>query len=165
MELLNVYNTKGERLDNMVERGYQDSNLGDDEFVGISQIYIENNEGKYLIEESAKKTGNKYLPVGGHISYGETPYETIIREVKEEIGLDILSDNVISLGFIITDARIRFLFYLKKTVDIDKLVLQKEEVLNISYMSVDEISKLINKGLMHPSHKELLKRILEYKNR
>ncbi len=165
MELLNVYNTKGESLNKMVERGYQDSNLDDGEFVGIAQIYIENDEGKYLIEESAKKTGNKYLPAGGHISYGETPYETIIREVKEEIGLDISSDNVISLGFIITDARIRFLFYLKKNVDIDKLVLQKEEVLNISYMSVDEISKLINKGLMHPSHKELLKRILEYKNR
>ena len=31
----------------------------------------------------------KYLPVGGHIDRDETPEEAVLREVKEESGLDI----------------------------------------------------------------------------
>ena len=35
------------------------------------------------------KKYDKYLPVGGHIDRDETPVEAVMREVKEESGLDI----------------------------------------------------------------------------
>ena len=34
---------------------------------------------------------NKYIGVGGHVEKDETPDEAIVREVKEETGLDLLS--------------------------------------------------------------------------
>ena len=34
---------------------------------------------------------NKYIGVGGHVEKGETPDQALIREVKEETGLDLLS--------------------------------------------------------------------------
>ena len=165
MELLDIYNKDGKVTGKTVDR-YDESYLfADDEYMAISQIYIENSEGKYLIEESAKKTGNRFLPVGGHIAHGETPYETIIREVKEEIGLDISKENIIFLGYIVDDLRLRFIYYLKKDVDLIKLILQPEEVLNVSYMNEEKIKELISKELMHPSHNILLKMVLDYKKR
>ena len=33
---------------------------------------------------------HKWFPVGGHVELNETPEETAIREVKEEVGLDVV---------------------------------------------------------------------------
>lgn len=82
MEILDIYDGNGKLTGRTINREDMDTSMKEGDYVAISQIYIENDEGKFLIEESAKKRGNKYLPAGGHISTGEDPYTTIIREVK-----------------------------------------------------------------------------------
>ncbi len=54
MELLNVYNQKDNPTDKTIERGKQNQFLNNNEYVAIAQIYIENEKGEFLIEESAK---------------------------------------------------------------------------------------------------------------
>ena len=50
-------------------------------------------DGKYLMLHRVKKENDlnkdKYLGVGGHFEYGESPDECLIREVKEETGLTL----------------------------------------------------------------------------
>ena len=62
--------------------------------------YIEKDD-KYLMLHRTKKENDinkdKWLGVGGRFEEGESPEECIIREVKEETGLDI--KNVIPCGF------------------------------------------------------------------
>ncbi|MBR3879826.1 MAG: NUDIX domain-containing protein, partial [Clostridia bacterium] len=43
--------------------------------------------GKVLMQKAIDDDG--YAFIGGHVSFGETTAETIIREFKEEIGADI----------------------------------------------------------------------------
>ena len=56
--------------------------------------YIEK-ENKYLMlhRTSKKKDGNKdkWIGVGGHFENGESPEECLLREVKEETGLELTS--------------------------------------------------------------------------
>jgi hypothetical protein len=58
---------------------------------------------------------------------------------------------------------LRYLFYLKKDIDISNVVVQDSEVDSVYFMSVDEIKELIDNNLMLKSHgilfNELCKRV------
>ena len=86
-----------------------------------------------------------------------------MREAKEELGYDIPKERLVYLEFIVINGRVRHIFYLKDNINIQSLTLQKKEVKNVTYMSVNTIKNLINKGLMRPSQKLLLERVLKYK--
>ena len=51
----------------------------------VAGILIHN--GKVLLQKPTNDTG--YAFPGGHVEFGETNEETLIREFKEEIGADI----------------------------------------------------------------------------
>ena len=59
-----------------------------------SLCYIENN-GKYLMLHRTKKENDinkdKWLGIGGKFEDGESPEESVVREVKEETGLTLNS--------------------------------------------------------------------------
>ena len=54
---------------------------------------IQNDEGKILLCDSHKWPGIYTVP-GGHVELGETCEDALVRECKEEVGLDV---NVIEL--------------------------------------------------------------------
>ena len=57
-------------------------------------IYLEKDIQYLMLYRNKKKKDinkNKYIGVGGHVEKGETPDEAVVREVKEETGLDLLS--------------------------------------------------------------------------
>ena len=165
MELLDVYNSKGEITGKIVPRGSKDEAFGPDEHIAVAIIYIENSKGEFLIQKTSKEKGGIYSSTGGHIDHGETPYETIVRETKEEIGLDISNENVISLGHICVDFPVRFIFYLKKDVNIDDLVLDKTEVESMHYMTKEDLRKVIDEGKMHKGLIFVLEEVLKYKEK
>ncbi len=161
MELLDVYDDNGNVTGKVIERGNKSLNKG--EHIAVGVIFIENDNGEYLIQKTSKEKGGYYSSTGGHIDHGEDAYTTIIREVKEELGIDISKDDVIDLGFIEDRFILRFTFYLRKNVNLNDVVLQSEEVESVSYKSADEIRKLLDNGLMHEGHYKVLQRVLDYK--
>ncbi len=54
------------------------------------------NDGKILLQRSNGDEG--YAIVGGHVAFGETTDETIVREFKEELGADIKVERLIAVG-------------------------------------------------------------------
>ena len=162
MELLDVYNSNGETTGKVVQRDDKNAVFNGDEHIGVSIIYIQNNNGKFLMQKTSPDKGGTYSSTGGHIIHGETPTETIIRETYEEIGLDISNENFIELGHICVDFPVRFIFYLKKDVDLNNLKLQEKEVDSVYYFSVQEIKKMIDEGKIHKGHRVVFEKILEY---
>ncbi len=66
--------------------------------VGIG-VLIENGDGKVLLglRKGSHGAGEWSFP-GGHLEFGETVFQTAIREVKEETDLDVASCELISVA-------------------------------------------------------------------
>jgi 8-oxo-dGTP diphosphatase len=59
----------------------------------IAAIILENEKGEFLLALRDNKPGipfpNHWDLIGGHVEEGETPEEALVREVKEELDIDL----------------------------------------------------------------------------
>ncbi len=152
MELLDIYDNNGFVTGKKIVRGDKTTKLNKNEHIAIAVIFIENDNGEFLIQRTTKEKGNCFSSTGGHVDSGETPLEAIKREVKEEIGINIDNDTIEEYGFLSYDMPLRFIFYIKKNIDLKDVKVQKEEVKYVKYMTVQEIKELISKHQMLESH-------------
>lgn len=163
MELLDIYNDEGQVTGRKIIRGDKSVILNNNEYIAVAVIYIENSNGMYLMQKTSKEKGGEFASTGGHIGSGETPLKTIKREVFEELGIDISNDDIKELGYIIYNKAIRYMFYLKKDINIEDIKVQKEEVEYAKYMTTKEIKNLIEKNMITKSHGVIFNEILKFK--
>lgn len=163
MELIDVYDDNGKRTGKVVERGIRDSSFKKGEHIAVAIIYIENSKGEFLIQKTSKQKNSRYSSTGGYVLHNEEPIDAIKREVNEELGIDISNDKIFDLGYIVVDFPVRFLFYLKKDIDLKDIIIQEEEVEKVLYMNKKELKEIIKKGLIHKAHAKVLDRVLEFK--
>lgn len=149
MEILSIYDNEKNKTDRKIIRG-ENLNIGDHILIAI--VFIKNKEGKYLIQKTSHEKGGLYSSTGGHVLYNETSKDAIIREIKEELGIEVKDEELEYVGDILLGIPFADIFYLEKDIDINKLSLQKEEVDSVSYMTEDEIYNLILKDKMLKSH-------------
>ena len=152
MELLDVYDNNGNVTGRTIIRGDKTAVLNENEHIAVAVIFIENENGEFLIQKTSEEKGGEYSSTGGHVDSGETPLTTIKREVKEELGYNIDNEKIEEYGFMLYDMPIRYLYYLKKNIPLSELKIQKEEVADVEYMSVSKIKELIESNQMLKSH-------------
>jgi 8-oxo-dGTP diphosphatase len=67
-------------------------------FYGSTICYLKNSD-KVLFLKFSKKWGQVYAPPGGKINEGETPTECIIREFKEEAGIELINPTLKGISY------------------------------------------------------------------
>lgn len=163
MELLDVYDNNGNVTGRTIVRGDKTAILNENEHIAVAVIFIENDNGEFLIQKTSQEKGGEFSSTGGHVDSGETPLVAIKREVKEELGFNIDDEQIDEYGFLLYDKPLRYLYYLKKNISLDKLAIQKEEVEYVEYMSVSKINELIETNQMLKSHGIMFKELMEKK--
>lgn len=118
---------------------------------------IDKNKNVLLQKRSASKKAwpNMWdVTVGGHVDAGEFGRRALIREAKEELGLDITDDDIKYLvGSTSIDTakginkHYNECYLILKDVDISEIKLQKEEVSEVHYFSKAEILERIDNNL------------------
>ena len=136
-------------------------------YIIVVLVFIQNSEGKFLIQKRSKRKNGKYATTGGHPKSGESSIQGIITEVNEEIGLK-LNSNDLKLYFSgKSDAERVFWddYYVKMDVkDIKKLKLQEEEVGLVEWLSEDEIKQLMKEDKFFKNHYEEFEILLDWLN-
>ena len=134
-------------------------------YILVVVVFIQNSEGKFLIQKRSKRKNGKYASTGGHPKSGESSIEGIITEVKEEIGLDINPDNL-QLYFSGKSEEERVFwddYYIKMDIpNIKTLKLQEDEVTSIEWLSEEGISKLMQQDKFFKNDYEEFEKLLEW---
>lgn len=127
-------------------------------------VFIENSEGKFLIQKTSKEKGSIYATTGGLVKSGSTSNKTVVEEIKEELGIDV---DFKDLKLLYTEKRefaFQDTYYLKKDINIEDLTLQKDEVEYVKWLSVDEINELIKKDMFRKGNISAFEYIVKNKN-
>ena len=74
---------------------YKGEPVPDGSYIVVVLVYIQNSEGKFLIQKRSERKNGLYATTGGHPKSGESSLEGIVTEIKEEIGLDIPMDKLV----------------------------------------------------------------------
>lgn len=143
---------------------------------GVYAFIVDKDFNVLLQKRSANKKlwPNRWdVTVGGHVNAGEFGRQTLIRECKEELGIEISDDDI---KYIITTTS-RYnkngyvnnhydeCYLITKDVNIDDLKLQESEVSDIKYFPKEEVIKMIDNNYDELTEKtvawHIFKRIIE----
>ena len=137
MELLSVFDKEENLLDKKIIRGIEPTG---NEYTMITYIFIVNNNNEILLEKNSK-TGKWVIP-GGHVISGN-PILDVKRECMEELSINI-NNEIKVIDTLSNNNRFFKLFIVRENININDVVVQKEEVIDAKYFSLDDIDKLIN---------------------
>lgn len=151
IELWDLYDRNRNLLNKDHIRGEK---LSDGEYHLVVHVWIKNNKEKYLMSKrsSIKKYPHLWECPGGSVLKGETTYIGGIREVKEEVGVDLSNIKGRFVTSIVRDE-------CQDIVDVYEYIYDGEasldlattpEVEDIKWMEKEEIKKYFEEGkLLH----------------
>lgn len=118
----------------------------------IVAVFIENSNGKFLIQKRVASKGGKWATTAGHPKSGENSIQGLCSEVYEEIGVDISMEKVRLVDTWIHNDQIFDIYYLKKDIDLKDVSIQIEEVDAVLYASFEEIKEMYLNNQFHENH-------------
>lgn len=145
---------------------YKGDSIPDGKFILVVLSFIQNSKGEFLIQKRSVQKGGKYASTGGHAKTGETSIQAMMTEINEELSLNANEDELHLVYSSREDEdKIFFdLYYMKKDFSTNSLILQKEEVESVKWMTVDEIKQLISTNEFLDSNVDEFYIILDYLN-
>lgn len=133
----------------MLKDGYQPKGL---KYVTVVVFIFNPKNKKWLMQKRTADKGGKWATTSGHPIAGQTSIQGMVTEIYEELGINVLEDE---LKFITTvDRKNKFadIYYLEKNIDIEKLNIQKEEVADVKWMNDKDIEAFYANKKFKKSH-------------
>lgn len=144
MELVDVYNDKHELLN--YTKGRKELSKG--EYHLSSFVWIINDNDELLVQQRVsndRNYPNMWGATAGGVRSGETNIDCIVRELKEEMNMIIDPNKLKFIGSYVREYDYVEIFILKSNINIEDLILQKEEVQSVKWVSIKDFEEMINK--------------------
>ena len=147
VEYWDLYDKNRKKLNKVVKRG---DYLNDNEYHLVINAWLKNKQGEFLITQRAanKSYAFKWECTGGSALKGETSKEAAVREVKEELGIDVSQSNAILIGSTLRYYEgcpdILDVWLFESDIKLEDVKVQKEEVNDVMWANYQKIYELYN---------------------
>lgn len=142
-------------------------------------IWIVNDKDEILLQ---KRSPNKDsypnmwdISSAGHLTAGDDSLQGAIREIKEELGVDVTPSQLKLIGVrkkadkysqTFINNEFNDVYLLRLSLDLDKITLQEDEVSEVKYIPINKFRSMIKTRdktlLMHDDEFEMLFKALGY---
>ncbi|TCT17173.1 isopentenyldiphosphate isomerase [Natranaerovirga pectinivora] len=149
MELWDILDKDRNKTGKLIERG---QHLKTGEYHLVVFAFIKNSKGELLI---SKRTPNKTYPntweiTGGAAVTGDTSLTAIIREAKEELGINLEIDKgkiIKSFRCDVNHSYFADVWLFEQDINFDNIVCQPEEVSEAALVTKEELIALIKNNM------------------
>lgn len=161
VEIWDILDENGNKKNRTIVRGEE---LQEGDYHLVVHIWILNNKNEFLIQKRAEQL--KLMPgmwatTGGSAVQGEDSLTAAVREVKEEIGVDVDLDNFTKIGTIKRKDNIADIWLARQNVLIEQVKMQVEEVSDVMLASKEVIEGKLSEGVFHNYGEAYFQRIFE----
>ena len=170
-EFLDIYDENKKKIGRTAERGVYRFKQGEYR-IGVTALIL-NLKNEILISKRAenKKYGLMWECNGGAILAGETSLEGIIREIKEELGIEFSKKEAIFLKEIKYDREVlkfKDIWLFKRDVKDEEITLPDGEAIEWKWVDIETFMEMIEKKEIVPTieiDREVYKKALDTKQR
>lgn len=120
-------------------------------------VFFRNNNNYEILSQQRsfhkeKNAGLWDLSASGHIQSGQTPIDSLIREIKEELGVKVEENELFLLGIFwrnethendFIENELDYIYVCKKDISLNSITIQKEEVENVAWISINNFKILL----------------------
>ena len=153
MEKRDLYNRDKENTQFKI---LKEQETPDNYYTLVVLALIQNSKDEILVQKRSIQKGGEYGLTSGHPKSGENSLNGIITEIKEELGVEALPQELKLMYSTRDDNNKCFydLYYLQKDYEKEDMLLQKEEVDKVYWFSEEKIDELCKNGEFKESHIE-----------
>ena len=153
-EYWDIYDKDRNKIGKLAQRGVDKLNEG--EYHIVVTAVILNSKNEILLTQRAPF---KTFPLmwecnGGSILAGETSLQGIIREVKEEVGIEFSEEEAVFLKTLersCVPADFKDVWLFRKDVQDEEITLPDGEAIDFKWVTIDEFDQMFKAGEIVPS--------------
>ena len=146
-ELIDVYDENRNKTGKTINREDIEK-LAEGEYIIVSHCWIINSAKQILMTQRSLTTnrGGKWEDTHGGIRTGETSKQGMVRELKEEIGIEISENELKLIKTIKKENTLRDIYIVKKDISLADISFNDGEVMDCKYVTLDQFKEMIEKG-------------------
>ena len=145
-----------------------------------SHIWFVNDKNEILLQKRSdtmiSHPGEYDISAAGHLSAGDTSISGALREIKEELGLDLEEMDLVKIGETKVEnvqrngtyinKEYNDVYVVHKNIPISDMMIQESEVSLVKYVPIDDLKKWVDEGTNDiVRHPEEFKMLFEYLNK
>lgn len=140
-EVWDILDEKGNKTGRTMKKGL----VPDGFYHKGADVWIINSQNRILIQKRSPQkihSPNVWAMTGGSVIKGETSLQTIERETKEEIGINLNMKDIRLVKQYKTGTVWLDTYLIKQDVDLKEIVMRKEEVCEVKWATYKEVEEL-----------------------
>ena len=165
MELVDLYDENRVPLGKTAERY---GKKGPGEYRMVVHVCLFGMDGRLLIQRRTEQKhiwpGRWDVSIGGGVDAGETSRQGAEREFREELGYPLQLGNMRPSVTVNFRGGFDDFFLITKNLDLDELVLQKEEVSAVRWATLEEVLGLMEEGQFVSYPKSFMQFLFDMRN-
>ena len=159
VEIWDILDENGNKKNRTIVRGEE---LQEGDYHLVVHIWILNNKNEFLIQKRAehlKLMPGMWATSGGSAVQGEDSLTAAVREVKEELGVDVDLANFTKIGTIKRKDNIADIWLARQNILLEHVKMQVEEVSEVMWASKEIIEGKLSEGVFHNYGEDYFQRI------